>query len=245
MNKLFLTVTLAFTAQLAVAQTASKTLSGVEAQNNINSLGTDNINGMVRTYDNRYEGVRGTPYFIDQWGEAKITLQDNRMYDRVVSKYNVFENNLVYRNSKGTLYILDANSIVSFELQDSLHLNTYVFRKIKNNPGIDAKDSDRFFIMAYEGGKSTLAVLPQKDMIKADFRGGYSASRTYDEIVTDQTFYFVANGKAAEKIKLNKKNLLASLSDKKNEIEQYLKKENIDANSQRGWVQTLAYYDKL
>jgi hypothetical protein len=35
------------------------------------------------------------------------------------------------------------------------------------------------------------------------------------------------------------------LADKQSEVERYLKKENIDASTEKGWIKALAYYESI
>jgi hypothetical protein len=227
------------------AQSITKPLTGQDAENNIQALVSENVNNVVRTHDTRYQGIKGTPFFLDKWGKASISMYDNKVYDSITLNYNVYENTLHYLDAKGIGRVLSLNNVSQFILTDSLGLNRYNFMKYDGDSGLDERSSDRYLLMLYEGGQATFAMLPQKQLLKADFKGGYSSNKPYDEFITSNIYLIAIKGQPIQKVKLTKKQLLASLADKKQEVDRFLKMENIDATKEAGWVKTLAYYHTL
>ncbi len=236
---------LALTASGTVAMAQSTKLTGNGAQQNLDILGSTNMSTTVQTFDERYKGVKGTPFFLAQWGKANLLVQDKYEYQQVDLKYNVFDNNLLYRKPNGNLIILDLHQVNSFTLTDTLGLKTYSFKRLKDVSGHDAKTVNQFFAILHEGTKSQLALLPVKSMVKADYQGSYSANRAYDELVDEPVYFFVDANKVMQRVKLNKKTLLKLLSDKQAQINTYITSQRIDASKEEGWVKTLAYYESL
>ncbi|MBF9253576.1 hypothetical protein I2I11_09760 [Pontibacter sp. 172403-2] len=243
MKKLTLVSLLVFTAPLAMAQTIPV---GNAAQQNLNELGdATNISGMVMTYDRRYEGVKGSPFFLDKWGKATIHIPDNLIFDNVPVKYNVYENVVQFQKGDGKTYLLPPNKIDYFVLKDTLGARSYTFRKVPEISRMLKSPTDRFAIVLHEGKKSTMVLLPGKSLVKADFKGGYSAGRTFDELVTENDYYLIKQGEEPQKVKLSKRSLLKALQDKQQQVEDFISKQNIDADTEEGWMETLAFYDSL
>lgn len=197
---------------------------------------------MVITYDNRYEGVKGTPYFDAQWRKGTLTSKD-KVFDQIEIKYNVYENKVLYRGSDGKEFYLLPHQVDSFTLTDNL--TTRIFKRPLEVHGLDMKLMNSFFAIVFEGHKTQLLLLPEKNFIKANFKGAYSSGKAYDELQNAQSFYFVDPKGQAQKIKLSKKSLLQALIDRKIQMEAYLKQENVDAGSEAGWVKALSYYETL
>jgi len=243
MIKLTLVGLFIFVAPLAMAQNIP---TGTAAQQNLNELGdANNISGMVMTYDQRYEGVKGSPFFFNKWGRATIHTSGNFIFDNVPLKYNVYENVVQFQKGDGKTYLLSPNSIDSFVLKDSLGASSYTFKKVPEISGLIDNPSDRFALILHEGKKTMMVLLPKKSLVKADFKGGYSAGRTFDEFVSEDSYYLIKQGQDPQKIKLSKRNLLEALQDKQQQVQAFIGKQNIDANTEKGWVQTLTFYDGL
>ena len=62
--------------------------AGIEGQENLNLLGSGSNGSMVRTFDDRYEGVRGSPFFIEEWAEGEIRGSNGKIYTDLQLKYN-------------------------------------------------------------------------------------------------------------------------------------------------------------
>jgi hypothetical protein len=238
--KNLLYVMLVLVAQTALGQQSVKSTVGI-AQQNLEDLGRSNNLGMVWSYDDRYEGVKGSPYYSEEWCEATIGY-NNKVVDKIVAKYNVYENVIIYRNSEGKIFKLEPNNINSFTLKDSLTQRMLTFKKADN---LQAMPANRFVLQVYDGKRVQLILLPEKIKFKADYKASYSSGRKFDEIKDVKTYYFISGLGPHQKVKLTKKSLLQLLADKKNIIEPYLQKENIDAGSEEGWIKVLAYYETL
>ena len=243
MKKLTLLGLLVFTASMTMAQTIP---IGNAAQQNLNELGdATNISGMVMTYDQRYEGVKGSPFFLDKWGKATIYIPDNLIFDNVPVKYNVHENVIQFQKGDGKTYLLQPNKIDYFVLKDTLGTRSYTFKKVPEISRMLKSPTDRFAIVLHEGKKATMVLLPSKTLLKADFKGGYSAGRPFDELVSENSYYLIKQGQDPQKIKLGKRALLKALQDKQPQVQDFISKQNIDADTEQGWMQTLAFYESL
>ncbi|PRY15668.1 hypothetical protein CLV24_102292 [Pontibacter ummariensis] len=243
MKKLLLLFPLALTTQIILAQSVPIP-TGADAEQNLRDLGSGNKASPVRVFDTRYAGVKGSPYFKKEWGKASVTM-NNMVYKDVEVKYNVYDNMVLYKNQKGEPYELSAALIERLELQDSLTHQNYLFKRYHALGTEDRNLGLKLVLALYDGPKVQLVKVPEKRFVKADFKGGYSSNRRFDEFQDREEIYLLGPGTGIEKVRLNKKNLLKALPDKKKQLEAFMDSENIDAGTAEGWAKVLAYYESL
>ncbi|MFD2999060.1 hypothetical protein ACFS7Z_01705 [Pontibacter toksunensis] len=242
MVRIALFLPLVFATQAAFAQ-ASVPI-GLDAERNLAELGNSTNATMVRTYDNRYEGVKGTPFFSAEWNKATLT-KNNTIYRNLDVKYNVYENKINYRTPEGKEFILEPHKIDDFVLTDDKTGHELQFKKLPVLASEDDKLVNRFVAVVYDGAQVQLVMVPEKDFIKANYTGAYSTGNKYDELADVQTYYLIGPGKKAEKVKLNRKNLLRALPDKQNKVQEYALSSKLDLDTADGWAKALAYYESL
>lgn len=232
-----------FASQVALGQTP--VMTGLDAQQNILELGDSPNATSVRLYDNRYEGVKGTPYFYEDWADATITSK-NTVFKDLQVKFNVVENELFYRNAAGKEFILKAQFVDDFTLKGKTAVYPVTFKKYEALASEDIKLAGTFVIPVYDGKQVQLVKLPQKLLIKANFDGPYKSGNTYDEFRDEQVYYLIGPGRAVSKTKLNKRALLKALpGNQQDELENYIKAGQLDVNTEAGWAKVLAYYESL
>ncbi|MGY2132816.1 hypothetical protein ACW9KT_11355 [Hymenobacter sp. HD11105] len=192
--------------------------SGNAAQENIQAL----VDGsaFVR-FDNRYEGVRGTPYLVRAWVPGKLQLANKAQAPEVKLKYDAAQRLLLMlRPSKDSMY-LDMNKIEGFALLDPTKSEPRNFQRFYDAPDPGLR---REYFEVLVPGNYSLLKLQRKTLQKANYSSPYSADRRYDELI-DQTDYFVrtADGRL-QPIKLNQKSLIAALPEHAAQLQTELKK---------------------
>ncbi|GAA4427250.1 hypothetical protein GCM10023188_10120 [Pontibacter saemangeumensis] len=234
--------TIAFASHIALAQTSQPI--GIDAERNLAELGSSTNATMVQVYDNRYEGIKGTPYFKEHWAKATIAA-NNTVYKNVEVKYNVYESNLLYRTPKGAEYVLLPARVDSFLLVDGVTQQKFMFRKFPALAAEAPKLGQHFALVLHDGKQVQLVMVPQKHLMKADFKGPYSAGNKYDELQDLQSYYLFGPDQTFIKVKLNKKSLLKALPGKQDKVAAYIAAERLDAGNAQGWAKALAYYESL
>ncbi|PKQ66569.1 hypothetical protein [Raineya orbicola] len=215
-------------------------LSGQDAFVNTMTLaGQGNI---VRTWDNRYQGMKGHPYVKNTWENAQIVSIDGKVYQDVPLKYDVYSNLAVVKNSKGDSIVTEVVNIREFTFKSSKM--TFVKEPLLDNSD-NIKNYGKLYEQLFAGKKVALLKNHRKVLLQADYQGGYSANRRYDELIEEYDYYLKKNGATIEKIKLNEKNLLKALSDKEKELKEYLKKEKLNLKTEIGVIRLLQYYETL
>lgn len=225
----------------APAQTTQSSVvgSGNAAQENLKAL----VNGnQAVSFDNRYEGVRGTPYLLTAWVPGTIQLSSKVPLPETKLKYDANQRLLLMlRAPKDSIY-LDMNRIEGFTLLDPTKPDGRTFQRVYDAPD-PALRQEYFEVLA--PGTYSLLKLQRKNLQKASYSGAYSADRRYDQL-EDQIDYFihVADGRL-QPIKLTAKALQAALPEHAPQIQAELKKRSAlrteaDVVALMPWLNTLA-----
>jgi hypothetical protein len=207
----------------------------------VNTLNLGGQSNVARTWDNRYEGVRGTPYLKNVWQNAQIISIEGKVYNNVPLKYDVYSNLLAIKNSKGDSISTETTNIKEFTWIGTGM--TFVKEPLLDNT-TDLKNFGRLYQQIFKGNKTTLLKNYRKELLKADYQGGYNANRRYDELI-DETDYYLKKDTQIEKIKLNEKNIVKFLADKEKEVKDFIKKQKLNLKNETDVVKLLQYYESL
>jgi hypothetical protein len=214
--------------------------TGYEAKENLRELGSQSGTGNVQTFDNRYEGTKGTPYVSETWYPGEIFLKSKNRFVVKEMNYNCYDNELAFLDPATKAIRL----INKFTVDFFYFLNgsdTLLFAPIE-------PENDGEFLFAqvlYKGG-SMVYKRYQKEFVRANYEGGYSADRKYDEFADKSSLYFSKhNDQLFYKVKKSKKQILEAFPDAENEISAYLKAEKLDLKREEDVVKLLKYYDSL
>lgn len=201
--------------------------------------------GAVRTYDLRYEGMQGTPYFIDEWLSGKLVFTNGDAGKKShLLKYNTQTKELLMKRPQGDSIIVFPNQITAFTINDASKNVSYPFIKVENLKA-DGGTVPVCFLMVLYKNKSSLLKYVSKNILKANYQGGYSADRRYDSYVDNSQYFIRKSDNSLVKVKVKKSSVLDALEDKKAEIEAYIKKENLSFKNDFDIAKVLVYYDSL
>lgn len=214
--------------------------TGYEAKVNLQELGSASSTGHVQTFDNRYEGTKGTPFISETWHPGEIFLKSKSKVLVKEMNYNCYDNELVYLDpATKTVRLINRFTVDLFYILNGS--DTLLFAPIE-------PENDGEFLFAqvlYQGG-SMVYKRYQKEFVRANYEGGYSADRKYDEFADKSSLYFSkANEKNIYKAKKSKKQILEAFPDTKDEISSYIKSEKLDLKDEEDVVKLLKYYDSL
>lgn len=242
-NYIFLGILLIF-CQIGKAQGVKP--QGFDAQQNLNSISkpytpSDN---MVRTFDERYQGFRGDPYFINEWLPTEVLNNEGVKFQPSLVKLDVFEaQEVLMKRPAGDSIFLDYNKIRQFIISDTVNKKTYIFRKIADPKSHETKAN---FYQVLAEGKCSFFVKRGKYVLKADFKGAYSNGRFYDEYKNVDIFYIKNAGtEVLQEVKKSKKGFLKALSNQEYALKSYIQAEKIDFDKENDMVKLITYYNSL
>jgi hypothetical protein len=249
-------LTMSFTGLLA--QTRDSTNVNPIRQNNPNDRrngyetyqSTDQIvgsgpNGMVNTIDHRYEGLRGTPYFLPDWAKGQIEMVAGLNYTNVPLKFNAYQQQLVLlRTWAGNdSIIVDAGQVKKFTLKSN-EGQTYLFKRFPLAKTGDQTLQNGYFLVLYEG-KTALLKRITKTFKQADYKNPYSIDVRYDSFRDAFTYYLLKSDQTLTKFKLSGKSIIDVLGDRQDELKTFIKQENLNFKTDNDAILLLKRYDSL
>ncbi len=221
----------------------SQESSGNDSQENIFKIGGSGAaTGVVRQFDNRYEGVKGSPFYLDDWVKGTVTMQNGQRAENIQLKFNAYENELLMNQSKTGAVYIPKKQISSFSLQDPEINREVLFQKL---PHHKKGDQTHFYRVLYKGKVSLY-----KDIVvvfeKADYQGGYSNDKTFDEFKTYSNYYY--NGELDlefHKLKTSPSGIAKAFPDHSSEIKKFISQGNINLKKDGDLIIIFNYHQQL
>ena len=201
--------------------------------------------GQLRTYDLRYEGTQGTPYFIDEWLSGQIVYSNGNISTKnSLLKYDTFTKELILKRPQGDSIIIYPNQISAFSINDPSKNVNYPFTKFENLKTESGVIPVSFLMVLYKN-KTSLLKYVSKNVMKANYQGGYSTDRRYDSYIDNSQYFIKKADKSLVKVKTKKSSILEVLADKKEAVEAFIKTEKLSFKNDIDLARILVYYDEL
>jgi len=175
--------------------------------------------------------VEGSELLYPDWTKGSIKLASGRVYDEMLLKYNIYEDQL-YFQGKENATMKFTSPVVEFRFGSDVYRNRY--------PAIKDFNELSYFKVLSEG-KATLLKKITKNVIDVK---EFNSSITVKKIADDKFYYLYDNGKMLL-LKSDKATFLGLVSDKKNEIEAYLKANKINFKKEEDLITLVTAYNKL
>lgn len=228
MKKSFVICLYLFYAVNAYSQNLPKTNQRViESIENMRSLLIDNK--LVQTgmaFDNRYQGVRGSPRMADTLLPSFLKLVGQNYYLKLNADIDIYNNAIICAESGNTPMFSVASSNVS-EVIINKNGREHIFRTTSGHKFEKEIKENRFYQLLHEGEYEFIKVL-NKVFISADYEGAYSADRRYDEFVNDAKYYIKGSDGIFQQVQLNNKSIAKAIPEKKDIIKQAFSKASSD-----------------
>jgi hypothetical protein len=221
-----------------------------ERQQILNEVGKSNNQSAVQTFDDRYEGVRGTPFLSDRWASGTVKLRNGKVHDKVQLKYDVYQDELVVKHPYDRAVIPDKLTITQFVLDSAQSGDSLHFILVRYLPNSRKFPSNHFAQVLYgslsDSQTSALLATHTRKLIKADYQGAYSADRRYDVFGPVMTSYYLVkpNGQT-DRFKPTRRAVRQLLKDKKKAIDEFMTVEAIDPENPDDLARLIEYYDQL
>jgi hypothetical protein len=214
--------------------------TGYEAKENLRELGSLSGTGSVQTFDNRYEGTKGTPYVFETWFPGEVFLKSKKKVLVKELNYNCFDNELVYLDpATDVIRLINRYTVDLFYFINGS--DTLLFAPIEPD-----NNGEFLFAQVLYGGSSVVYKLYQKEFVRANYEGGYSADRKYDQFADKSDLYFSKQDDPKfYKVKKARKHILTAFPDTEDAISSFIKAEKLDLKNEEDVVRILKYYDSL
>lgn len=179
-------------------------------------------------FDNRYEGVQGSPFLFEDWLVGKLTLNDSAVVqDRMTYKFELINNTIWLKLGTGEERILYNKELLALELT-AKDGTKYLIKKVRLP---DITDNNHFAIVLFESENLTFVKDVKKVFRKSNLedKGIVTVGKAYDWF-EDVAKYYIKTGTKSyfQEINLKKSNII-SLAPQSHEkmIEQFCKDNSI------------------
>lgn len=219
--------------------------NGYETYQSTSQIVGSGPNGMINTIDHRYEGLRGTPYFLPEWTKGQIEMTAGQNYTNVPLKFNAYQQQLMLLRtwSNNDSIVVDAGQVKRFILKNN-DGQTYLFARLPTAKTSDQSLKDGYFLVLYEG-KNALLKRVAKTFKPADYKNPYANDVRYDAFRDAFSYYLLKPDQTLTKIKLSDKSLIDALGDRKDELKAFVKQENLYFKTENDAVTLVKKYDSM
>jgi len=213
---------------------------GYEAKENLRELGSVDGTGSVRTFDTRYEGVKGTPYVFEEFKAGEVFLKSKEKVAIKALNYNCVDNEIVYLDpATQVTRILNKYQVDLFTMQDGDRTGTFVPVKLE-------EDAETIFAELLYNEASLVYKVYYKDWLEANYEGGYSADRRYDQFVDKYDLYLLKQGEnTLYRVRQSKKLLKEAFPEQEKQLSAFIKSNNLDLKEEESLVKMMEYFDSL
>lgn len=196
----------------------------------------------ARTFDNRYEGVKGSPYVFDDWRQGDIlTAETDTVLSDLTLNLNTLNQTVVIKLSPTSLGSAPAASVREVTVRDG---ERRVFRVYEDAEVENTKEPAPKLYEVLHDGSLLFLKAHDKYFQEADYKGAYSANQRADEFF-EQPKYFLRRGEGAfEAVKLRPKSLEKALPDRKAEIKRLAGEMGLTLYQEAEWVRLLRQLDR-
>ncbi|MBK5270114.1 MAG: hypothetical protein JJE22_03785 [Bacteroidia bacterium] len=179
-----------------------------------------------------YAGVEGSPYFSDEWLYARIELYDNRKFDSVLIRVNLYENKINFKDDNGRERMVAVN-VKKIEIRDKSSIwNNAVFISGYG------EDKNVFFQALTEEGKKTRllkkmhVVITEKKVFNAPIQKKFELQ---------EQFYILSDGALYHESK-NCSSLMAAFGND-SKVNTFVSSNNIKCNKEKDLKKLVDYYN--
>jgi hydroxymethylpyrimidine pyrophosphatase-like HAD family hydrolase len=196
------------------------------------------VNG--RPFENKYADVNGTPYFNAIYKSANIKLTQGRMFANVKTRIDLAAQETYFICSNGAEAYLEPGMIKEITYADTTAGGIILYKFQTGFPSIDKQNQYNFYLVLAEGRCSLI-----KSIIKtvAERKNELSGEIAKD-FETSENYYLFANGEM-KRLKKEKSFILAALSDKQGQADQFIQSNKINLKNTDHLVKLLNYYNSL
>ncbi|KGL62867.1 hypothetical protein [Polaribacter sp. Hel1_85] len=213
--------------------TFSQTIIVNNSLNGENSTGNGGLGRGIWTKNIENNDIKGTTYLLTNWlNKMIIYTNDKNSYSLNRSNFDLIKSKFVTKFPNDSIFEFDNNNIKYVELNNVIYKRYYFH------------SADHFLAVLFNGNKISFL---KKNIIYV--KKGKINPMTHKEMIKDtyaikNKYFAFINGDLLE-IKLNKKDVLSLLKDKRKEIKSFIKKNKISYRKEVDITKLFKHYNSL
>jgi hypothetical protein len=197
------------------------------------------VNG--RAFENKYDGIVGSPYLLPDYKYATIYLNNGKQFDNVKAKINLEAHEIVFMDSKGQEGYIGKGLVRTIIIIDttSTGINRYIFAS--GYPKMDNQTNLSFYQLLKPGGIVELFKYINKTI---EERGNELSGEKSKEFITRETLYIRENG-VMQRVKKDKAFFATIFAKYPKEFNNYVLANKVNFKNEEDLKKLLTYYDNF
>ena len=221
-------------------------LGSVKAQSNgfvvggkwADQISITDVNG--RPFQNRYADVAGTPCFNAEYKFANITLAQGRTFVNVKMKIDLVSQETRFVSSNGVEGYISTGMVKEIKFADTTVEGIILYTFRTGFPSVDKQNENNFYQVLAEGKCGFVKSISKR----VNERKSELSGEIDKDFETTENYYLFIKGEM-KRLKKEKDFILAELSDKRTEVNQYVQSNKLNLKSNDHIVKLLNYYNAL
>ena len=180
--------------------------------------------------------IKGSPYLNDAFISGTIFTTMKTQFNDVPLRYNLFNDDLEFKNPAGEILALAKPEIVEYAVLGA-------HRLVYANYSVGGKTKTGFLLVV-EDGKA--ALLSKQSVIYQEPTepGAYKEAEPAKFVRRAEEFY-IRTGSTTAKPVNNKKSVLEAFPDNRGQMEDFISKNKVRLNKPEGLAEVVKYYNTL
>ena len=178
---------------------------GMTSEQNLQALTNPSLYSTITGFDDRYQGVRGSPRMLDTLLLSTVKLKGEPEQFEVKIDIDVVRNTMLFvLSSSGDLLEVASSWIEELIIHDGER--DLLFRTTDGLKFDRELRGNRFYQVLSEAPHLFIKI-PDREFLEASYTGLYSPDKRYDEYVPSDKYYLMGSDSILHRVQLNKKSL--------------------------------------
>jgi hypothetical protein len=207
-----------------------------QTNNYINSYSAETVKYNEAAKNVKIAEIQGSPFLTDSFVLGSIYTNRNEQFQNIPVRYNIYTDNMEY--IMGVSRVLELKNPETVEkIEFGNYKLIYLSQSNKNKSG------NGFFVVLAEG-KATLLSKPAVTLHNPSQPGGYIDAQP-PRFSRNPDTYYIKVGENKANIIRNKRHLITSFPDSREELSNYIKAHNTKISDQKSLSDLVQFYNSL
>lgn len=197
---------------------------------------------VIRLSSDDLKMIKGSPYINERFILGNLSMGDSLIATEIPMRYNLLSDQIELKDLKSLDNEPSAALLKNPDISIQIYNNIYRYHRdfLADNGVLGS-----YFEIVWEGNGYSLY-----KKIDVTYHAPYKATTSFDndrpaEFTQQEIFYLVNNADEFTELPTRKSALYKVLGDKKKEVKEYIKKNNLEIDEGRDLARLVAYYNSL
>jgi len=191
-------------------------------------------------FENKYPDIEGFAFFTEGWKYSLLKLANGKAFDMIETKLNVYTNELYFKTDKNAAMVFVAGYVKELDIYDSIETKDIIYRFKTGFPKIDNQNENSFYEVITEGNVTLLKFIKKIISVKKNDMSG-----EVDKQFESYEDYYVLSNNEMKRLKKDKDFILRLLSERKDEVESFLRKNPVNFKNVNDIIKLFQFYNSL